>query len=87
MDDHFWPSVYPGLIVGALIGLSAGTVLATLVGAAGGLAGAFAAFYLVNVLAIEPGLVPLAAIIIGAAAGAKLLTVIALKLTSRAPAS
>jgi hypothetical protein len=84
MDDHFWPSVYPGLIVGALIGLSVGGVLMTLLGAAGGLAGAFAAFYLVNVLAIEPGLLPLAAIIIGSAVGAKVLTMVGQKISSRA---
>lgn len=86
MDDHFWPSLYPGLIVGALVGLAAGTVLSTVLGALGGLGGAFAAFTVVNALAVEPGLVPLAAIILGAAAGAKAMSYLALKLTGRAAA-
>lgn len=72
MDDHFWPSVYPGLIVGALIGLADRSILATLLGALGGLAGAFGAFYAVTMLAIEPGLIPLAAVILGAVIAAKL---------------
>jgi hypothetical protein len=74
MDDHFWPSVYPGLIVGALIGLADRSILATVLGAIGGLAGAFAAFYAVTMLAIEPGIIPLAAIIIGSVIAAKLTT-------------
>jgi hypothetical protein len=83
MDDHFWPSVYPGLIVGALIGLADGSLLATLLGAAGGLGGAFAAFYLVTLAGLEPGVLPLAAIIVGAVAASKA-TVFALsKLTGR----
>lgn len=84
MDDHFWPSLYPGLIVGALVGLTAGTVLSTVFGALGGLGGAFAAFTLTNALAIEPGLVPLLAIVLGAAAGAKGMSIVALKLAGRA---
>lgn len=83
MDDHFWPSVYPGLIVGALIGLADRSILATILGAAGGLAGAFAAFYAVTMLAIEPGIVPLAAIIIGSVVAAKLTTVLVAKITGR----
>lgn len=83
MDDHFWPSVYPGLIVGALIGLADRSILATILGAAGGLAGAFAAFYVVTMLAIEPGIVPLAAIIIGSVVAAKLTTVLVAKITGR----
>jgi hypothetical protein len=83
MDDHFWPSVYPGLIVGALIGLADRSILATILGAAGGLAGAFGAFYVVTMLAIEPGIVPLAAIIIGSVVAAKLTTVLVAKITRR----
>ncbi len=26
MDDHFWPSLYPGLIIGALVGLADGSI-------------------------------------------------------------
>jgi hypothetical protein len=77
MDDHFWPSVYPGLIVGALIGLSAGTVMATILGAVGGLAGAFLAFYLSGVVGLPAGPLPLVAIIAGSAVGAKALVFVA----------
>ncbi len=83
MDDHFWPSVYPGLIVGALIGLADRSILATLLGALGGLAGAFAAFYAVTMLAIEPGIIPLAAIIIGSVIAAKLTVLVVAKITGR----
>lgn len=72
MDDHFWPSIYPGLIVGGLIGLADGSILSTLAGGLAGLGGAFAAFYMVNLLEIAPGIIPLAAVILGAAAVAKL---------------
>ena len=27
MNEHFWPSLYPGIIVGALLGLSRGGLL------------------------------------------------------------
>jgi hypothetical protein len=83
MDDHFWPSVYPGLIVGALIGLADRSIWSTLLGALGGLGGAFAAFYAVTMLAIEPGLIPLIAIIMGAVLGAKLCTMLVGKVTRR----
>lgn len=86
MDDHFWPSVYPGLIVGALIGLADRSILATILGAIGGLAGAFAAFYAVTMLAIEPGLIPLAAVILGAVIVAKLTVLVVGKITGRAAA-
>jgi hypothetical protein len=86
MDDHFWPSVYPGLIVGALIGLADRSILATILGAIGGLAGAFAAFYAVTGLAIEPGIIPLAAIIIGSVIAAKLTVLVVGKITGRAAA-
>ena len=83
MDDHFWPSVYPGLIVGALIGLADRSILATILGAVGGLAGAFAAFYVVTALAIEPGIIPLVAIILGSVIAAKVTTLAVAKLTGR----
>jgi hypothetical protein len=83
MDDHFWPSVYPGLIVGALIGLADRSILATVLGAIGGLAGAFAAFYAVTMLAIEPGIIPLVAIIAGSAIAAKLTTLAVAKIMGR----
>jgi hypothetical protein len=83
MDDHFWPSLYPGLIVGALIGFADRGVLSTLLGAAGGLAGAFAAFYGVTAAGIEPGILPLAAIITGSGIAAKVTTYVVAKITGR----
>lgn len=83
MDDHFWPSLYPGLIVGALIGLADRSILATILGAIGGLAGAFAAFTAVTFLAIEPGIVPLVAILIGSVVAAKLTTFAVAKIIGR----
>ncbi len=83
MDDHFWPSLYPGLIVGALIGLADRSLVATVLGAAGGLGGAFLAFTAVTTLGVEPGIIPLAAIILGSAAAAKLTTLAVAKLTGR----
>jgi len=84
MDDHFWPSVYPGLIVGGLIGLADGSIWSTLAGGLAGLGGAFAAFYAVNLLEIAPGIIPLAAVIIGAAAAAKLAALAVAKFSGRA---
>ena len=70
MNDHFWPSLYPGIIIGALIGLTYGDLISTLAGAAGGTAGA-AAMYLVTAwLGMEDSIVSLAALIAGATAGA-----------------
>lgn len=86
MDDHFWPSLYPGLIIGALIGFADGSIWSTVLGALGGLGGAFVAFYSVTMLAIEPGLVALIAIIAGSVVGAKLCTLLAAKITGRAAA-
>lgn len=83
MEDHFWPSLYPGLIVGALIGLSAGTLRATLLGALGGFGGAFAGFALADALSAEPGLLPLAAIILGAAGGARIVMFAGLRIFGR----
>jgi hypothetical protein len=83
MDDHFWPSLYPGLIVGALIGFADGGVLSTVLGAAGGLAGAFVAFYGVTLAGIEPGILPLAAIITGSVIAAKVTTYAVAKITRR----
>jgi hypothetical protein len=86
MDDHFWPSLYPGLIVGALVGLADGSIWSTLLGAAAGLGGAFAAFYVVTQMAIEPGLIPLIAIILGASLAAKACTVLLQRVMRRGAA-
>lgn len=72
MDDHFWPSMYPGLIVGALYGFSLRGLLTVLPGTAGGLAGAFAAYMLTYGMKDETGFLSLAALIAAALAGAAL---------------
>lgn len=71
MDDHFWPSVYPGIIIGFLLGLSEQTLLTTFLGAIGGLVGAFFIFYLLTYLEIDQGIFPVGAVIMGAAVLAK----------------
>jgi hypothetical protein len=70
MNDHFWPSLYPGIIVGALVGLSRGGVIATLAGAAGGTAGAAIMYVVTARLGLDDGIISLAALIVGATAGA-----------------
>jgi len=66
MDDHFWPSLYPGIIVGALLGLSRGGLLSTLAGAAGGLVGSAAAYFVVDWLGVQNDILSLAALIAAA---------------------
>jgi hypothetical protein len=77
MDDHFWPSLYPGLIVGALIGFADGGLVPALVGAGAGLAGAYGAFLATTLAGIEPGLLPLIAVVGGGALAAKLAVMLA----------
>lgn len=69
MNDHFWPSMYPGIIVGLLLGLAGGGLLSTLAGAAGGLAGAAATYFLIAWLGLQDSVLSLAALV-GAAAAA-----------------
>jgi hypothetical protein len=66
MDDHFWPSLYPGIIVGALLGLSRGGLLSILAGAAGGLVGSAAAYFIVDWLGVQNDILSLAALIAAA---------------------
>jgi hypothetical protein len=83
MNDHFWPSIYPGIIVGALVGLTNGGIISTLAGAAGGTAGA-AAMYLVTArLGMEDSIVSLAALIAGAMAGGYIFMGLASRLVRR----
>ena len=70
MDDHFWPSLYPGLIVGALVGLSRGGVISTLAGGAGGTCGAAVMYFVAAWLGLGDGIVSLVALIVGATLGA-----------------
>jgi len=80
MNDHFWPSLYPGIIVGLLFGLAGGGFLSMLTGAAGGLAGAAATYFLITWLGLQDSVVSLAALIgaaavagyVGALAGSRL---------------
>lgn len=70
MDDHFWPSLYPGIIVGVLYGISAGGWRGITLGGVGGLIGATLAYFAVRWLAVPEGFVTLAASVIVAIAGA-----------------
>lgn len=72
LDDHFWPSIYPGLIVGFLIGLSGRSLSKTLLGACGGLLGAFLVFYVITFFGVEEGIFPVLVIVVGAVLAAKL---------------
>jgi hypothetical protein len=69
MNDHFWPSLYPGIIVGGLVGLAKGGLLTTIVGGAGGVAGAALAYFVVVWFGLQDGLVSLGCLITGAVAG------------------
>ena len=74
MNDHFWPSIYPGMIIGGLIGLTFGGIVLVLVGVAGGTAGA-AVTYLINAwMGMEDSIASLVALIGGATGGSYALT-------------
>jgi len=70
MDDHFWPSMYPGIAIGLLVGLAAGNLLSTILGAAGGLAGAMVLFFVFAWLGLEDSILSLIGLIGGALLGA-----------------
>jgi len=63
IDDHFWPSIYPGLFIGIIYGLYARGVVNVFSGVIGGMIGAIAAFIVVAKSGIEEGLLPLAFLI------------------------
>jgi hypothetical protein len=73
IDDHFWPSMYPGIVVGLLVGLAGGSLLSTTLGAAGGLAGAMLLFFVFAWLGLEDSILSLVGLIGGAVLGAYLL--------------
>ena len=73
IDDHFWPSMYPGIVVGLLMGLAGGNLVSTLLGAAGGLAGAMTLFFAFAWFGFEDSILSLAGLIGGAVLGALLL--------------
>lgn len=73
IDDHFWPSMYPGIAVGLLMGLAGGNLVSTILGAAGGLAGAIVLFFVFAWLGFEDSILSLFGLIGGAILGAYLL--------------
>jgi hypothetical protein len=73
IDDHFWPSMYPGIAVGLLMGLAGGNLVSTTLGAAGGLAGAIVLFFVFAWLGFEDSILSLVGLIGGAILGAYLL--------------
>lgn len=70
MDDHFWPSIYPGVAVGVLVGLAYSGTRNIMAGAIGGLLGAIACYFVTSALHVDEGLVSLLAFVVAAAAGA-----------------
>jgi len=73
IDDHFWPSMYPGIAVGLLMGLAGGNLVSTILGAVGGLAGAIVLFFIFAWVGLEESVLSLVGLIGGAILGAYLL--------------
>ncbi|MGI9404601.1 MAG: hypothetical protein ACR2OF_08875 [Hyphomicrobium sp.] len=73
IDDHFWPSMYPGIVAGLLVGLAGGNLVSTILGATGGLAGAMVLFFVFAWLGFEDSILSLVGLIGGAVIGAYLL--------------
>lgn len=69
MNDHFWPSIYPGIIVAVLIGIATGGIVAIITGALGGLVGSVAAYFLTAWLGLDESALSLALLIAGASLG------------------
>lgn len=69
MDDHFWPSLYPGIFIAVMIGFATGGILAIVTGALGGLVGSVAAYFLTVWFGLTDSFVSLAMLIAGASAG------------------
>ncbi len=82
MNDHFWPSLYPGIIVGLIIGFATGGIVAILTGALGGLGGSIAAYFLTNWIGLEESALSLGILIAGACAGGYVGAQLGTKLTS-----
>jgi hypothetical protein len=59
IDDHFWPSIYPGLFIGAIYGLSARGLANAVAGTLGGMTGAIAVFLILAVSSVDDGIIPL----------------------------
>jgi hypothetical protein len=69
MNDHFWPSLYPGIIVALLIGVATGGVFAILAGTVGGLIGSVAAYFFTAWLGLQDSVFSLAILLAGPSAG------------------
>lgn len=69
MNDHFWPSIYPGLIVALLIGVATGGIVAIATGLVGGLAGSVGAYLLTTYLGLDESALSLAILLAGATGG------------------
>ena len=83
MNDHFWPSLYPGMIVGGLVGLTFGGFISVLVGAAGGAVGAGAMYFLTTWLGLEDSILSLAGLIAGSIAGSYALATLLARFSER----
>ncbi len=83
MNDHFWPSLYPGIIVALIIGFATGGIIAIVTGAIGGLIGSVAAYFLTDWLGWQDSALSLAILIAGASAGGYLGAQAGLRLTAR----
>jgi len=69
MNDHFWPSLYPGIIVALIIGFATGGIVAIVAGAIGGLIGSVAAYFFTAWLGFEESVISLVILILGASVG------------------
>lgn len=69
MNDHFWPSIYPGIIVAVLIGIATGGIVAIITGAVGGLVGSVAAYFLTAWFGLDESALSLVILIAGASLG------------------
>lgn len=87
MDDHFWPSMYPGLIVGILYGLSLRGVSNTIIAAIGGVIGAAVAYEALTATNMNEGLPGVIGLCLAAFLGAYLLTNAVRRFASAPPKS
>ncbi len=70
IDDHFWPSMYPGIAIGLLMDLASGNLVSTILGAAGGLVGAIVLFFVFAWLGFGDSILSLVGLIGGGVLGA-----------------
>jgi uncharacterized membrane protein YeaQ/YmgE (transglycosylase-associated protein family) len=85
MDDHFWPSMYPGLFIGLIYGLAAGGWSNVALGCIGGLAGAIGSFFLLARLGLQEDFVTFASLILASLLGAYVLIAAVRAITGSKP--